>query len=89
MRLWRHFVILIFKKLGSFLMEKKKYNRLKAVLAETGKLNKDVAIHLKVTEETVSRWASNSAQPSIDRLFQIADFLKIDVRTLLVPNLKE
>ena len=69
-------------------MERKKFNRIKAVLAETGKLNKDVAIHVKVTEETVSRWASNSAQPSIERLFQIADYLKVDVRTLLVSNLK-
>lgn len=69
-------------------MERKKYNRIKAVLAETDTLNKKVAEELKVTEETVSRWASNSAQPSIERLFQIADFLEVDVRTLLVSNLK-
>lgn len=68
-------------------MERKKFNRIKAVLAESGILNKEVANHLGVTEETTSRWASNSAQPSIERLFQIADFLKVDVRTLLVSNL--
>jgi putative transcriptional regulator len=69
-------------------MERKKFNRIKAVLAETDTLNKDVAEDLKVAEETVSRWVSNSAQPSIERLFQIAEFLKVDVRTLLVSNLK-
>ncbi len=68
-------------------MERKNLNRIKAVLAETRTYNKDVAKYLGVTEETASRWASNSAQPSIERLFQIADFLKVDVRTLLVSNL--
>jgi transcriptional regulator with XRE-family HTH domain len=81
-------IIFIFEKLGSFQMEKKVFNRIKAVLADTGKKNIDVAKNLKVKDETVSRWVSNSAQPSIERLYEIADFLEVDVRTLLIPNLK-
>ena len=69
-------------------MEKKKYNRIKAVLAEKSTLSKDLAKHLEVTDETASRWASNSAQPSIATLFQIANFLEVDVRTVLVSNLQ-
>jgi transcriptional regulator with XRE-family HTH domain len=69
-------------------MEKKVFNRIKAVLADTGKKNIDVAENLKVKDETVSRWVSNSSQPSIERLYEIADYLEVDVRTLLVPNLK-
>ena len=67
-------------------MDRKKYNRIKAVLAEKSILSKDLAKHLDVKEETASRWGSNFAQPSIERLFQIAEFLDVDVRTLLVSN---
>lgn len=83
------FGLFIFGKLGSFLMAKTIYNRLKAVLAEKGEKNKELAEHLGIANSTVSRWATNDAQPSIETLFKIADFLKVDVRTLLVSNLKE
>ena len=70
-------------------MKKVVFNRIKAVLAEEGKKNIHVAQHLGVKDTTVSRWVTNDSQPSIERLFEIADFLEVDVGTLLVSNLKE
>lgn len=67
-------------------MSKKVYNRIKAVLAEEGKSNKDLAQLVGVAEQTVSRWCTNSGQPSIETLYQIAKVLKRDVRDFLVAN---
>ncbi|MEP0713881.1 helix-turn-helix transcriptional regulator [Algoriphagus sp.] len=67
-------------------MKREIFNRIKAVLAEEGKKNIDLAKKLSVKDTTVSRWVTNDSQPSIERLFEIADFLEVDVRTLLVSN---
>lgn len=69
-------------------MGKRDLNRLKAVLAEKKIKSKVLASKLEVAESTVSNWATNNSQPSLETLFQIADFLEVDVRTLLVSNLK-
>ncbi|MCX6317853.1 MAG: helix-turn-helix transcriptional regulator [Bacteroidetes bacterium] len=69
-------------------MAKKNYNRLKVILAEKETTNKVLAIKLKTTAATVSRWCTNDAQPSLEKLYQIADVLNVDVRDLLVPNKK-
>jgi len=67
-------------------MSKKSFNRIKAVLAEEGKSNKDLAALVGVAVQTVSRWCTNSGQPSIEKLYEIAKVLKRDVRDFLVPN---
>src|SRR5882757_9458781 len=64
----------------------KKYNRIKVELTEAGKLNSELAAYLGVHASTVSDWCTNTNQPSIKDLYRIAEFLKIDVRNLLVPN---
>lgn len=70
-------------------MSKITYNRIKAVLAEKQKTNKDLADALKIAPETVSSWCTNSAQPSIKKLFDIAVFLGVEAGDLLasVKNL--
>jgi putative transcriptional regulator len=68
------------------LMAKKVYNRIKAILAETGQSSKELAAALKVSEQTVSRWCTNTRQPPIETLYEIAKVLKRDVRDFLVPN---
>lgn len=70
-------------------MSKITYNRIKAVLAEKQKTNKDLADALKIAPETVSSWCTNSAQPSIKKLFDIAVFLNVEAGDLLasVKNL--
>jgi len=64
--------------------KKKIYNKIKAVLAEQGTSSKELADILNVSEQTVSRWCTNSRQPSIEMLYEIADVLKRDVIDLLV-----
>jgi transcriptional regulator with XRE-family HTH domain len=63
-------------------------NRIKSALAEKNKSSKDLASHLSKTESTVSRWCTNEVQPSIETLYEISKFLKIDIRELLVSTAK-
>lgn len=67
-------------------MSRTNYNRIKAALAEKNKSNKDLADALNLAPETVSSWCTNSAQPSIKRLFDIATYLDVEAGTLLVSN---
>lgn len=61
-------------------------NRLKVVLAEQHKTNLWLAKMLGKDPATVSKWCTNTAQPSLETLNDIAECLNIDVRTLLNPN---
>jgi putative transcriptional regulator len=65
-------------------MKKARYNRIKVILAEKGVTNKKLAQALQVAQPTVSRWCTNDMQPSLETLYQIATYLKVDVRELLV-----
>jgi transcriptional regulator with XRE-family HTH domain len=67
-------------------MKKVEYNNLKIVLAKLGITEKDVAKGMKKSPVTVSRWCTNDQQPSLPMMFDIADFLKIDVMELIPPN---
>ena len=58
-------------------------NRLKAVLADAGKTNKWLAEQLGVNAATVSKWCTNSSQPSLDMLSKIAEALKVDYTELV------
>ena len=69
-------------------MAKRKYNRIKAILAEQGKSNKELAALLDLSERTVSRWSTNGRQPSVEMLYEIAKVLKVEVRELLVASMK-
>ena len=61
----------------------KQLNRLKVVLVEKNKSGKWLAGPLGKDPATISRWCSNSIQPSIETMAQIAEILNIDVRELL------
>jgi putative transcriptional regulator len=67
-------------------MAKINLNRLKSVLAEKNKTSKELAAHLDKTESTVSRWCTNEVQPSIETLYGISKWLKMDIRELLVST---
>lgn len=58
-------------------------NRIKVALAERQKTSKWLAEKLNKSETTVSRWASNKVQPSIEQLFEIAQLLNMDAKELL------
>lgn len=69
-------------------MAKKDLNRIKVILAEKKTTNKELAAALKITPATVSRWCTNDAQPTLEKLFQIAAILDVEVRELITSSKK-
>lgn len=61
-------------------------NRLKAVLAEQQKTGKWLAAQMGKSNCTVSKWCSNSVQPDLKTLNEIANILDIDVKDLIVSR---
>lgn len=61
----------------------KNINRLKVVLAEKGKTGKWLAEQLNKDQTTVSKWCTNTAQPSLETLKSIAEILDVDIRELI------
>lgn len=64
-------------------MENEKINRIKVVLVEKGKTGKWLAEQLGKNEATVSRWCSNTRQPSLEMLVQIAQVLRVNIKSLI------
>ena len=64
-------------------MESKDLNRLKVVLAENKRTNKWLAEQIGVDQATVSKWCTNSAQPNLENLMEIAKCLGVNVNELL------
>lgn len=58
-------------------------NRLKVVLAEKKRTNKWLAQQLGKDPATVSKWCTNTAQPGLETLREIANLLDIDIKDLL------
>lgn len=61
-------------------------NRLKAVLADSGKTNKWLAEQLSKDPVTISKWCTNTTQPDLQTLAKISGLLNIDIRELLVKR---
>ena len=61
----------------------KDINRLKVVLAEKKRTNKWLADALGKDPATVSKWCTNTAQPGLETLLEIARVLEVDVKDLL------
>lgn len=70
-------------------MSKLILNRLKSVLGEKNISSKQLANHLGKTESTVSSWCTNDVQPSVETLYTISKYLKVDIRELLVSTKNE
>lgn len=64
-------------------MGTEKINRIKVVLVEQGKTGKWLAGQLGKNEATISRWCSNTSQPSLEMLVQIANVLKVKTKDLI------
>ena len=64
-------------------MESKDLNRLKVVLAEKKRTNKWLAEQIGVDQATVSKWCTNSAQPNLENLMEVAKCLDVNVNELL------
>lgn len=63
-----------------------KLNRIKAVLAEKEKTSKWLAEQVGKSACTVSKWCSNSVQPDLNTLDQIASLLDVNIKDLLVDK---
>lgn len=61
----------------------KDFNRLKVVLAEKKKTNKWLAEQLGKDQAVISKWCTNTTQPTLEMLLQIAKVLEVDVRELI------
>lgn len=62
---------------------KEAINRIKVVLAEMNRTNKWLAEQLGKNVSTVSKWFTNSSQPSLEVLPDIARILDVEVSELL------
>ena len=64
-------------------MMSKEINRIKVVLVDKKRTNKWLAEQLDKDPATVSKWCTNSAQPSLEMLIKIANLLEVEVNELL------
>lgn len=62
---------------------KQDINRLKVVLVKKKRTNRWLAAQLGKNEATISKWCTNSTQPSLDDLVAIAKCLEVDMKDLL------
>lgn len=62
---------------------KESINRIKVVLAEKNRTNKWLAEQLGKDPATVSKWCTNSSQPAVETLIEIARVLNVEVGELL------
>ena len=67
----------------------KAVNRLKVVLVEQKKTGKWLAAQLGKDPSTVSKWCSNTTQPPLDMLVNIAKLLEVDIKELINEKNKE
>ena len=63
--------------------DNKALNRIKVVLAEKGKSNKWLAEEIGKGQATISKWCTNTAQPSLENLIEIAKCLDVEVNELI------
>ena len=63
--------------------EARDLNSLKVILAEKKKTNKWLAEQLGCAPTTVSKWCTNSSQPSLEAIEKIANLLDIDYTELI------
>ena len=69
-----------------FSMEKKVYkNRIRVVLADKMVTKTYLAEQLGVSKMTISRWCTNTTQPSAPQLIEISQISQCDLKDLYEP----
>ena len=61
----------------------KNLNRIKVMLVEKERTSKWLAEQLGKDPATVSKWCTNTSQPTLDILLKIADLLEVDYTELV------
>ena len=64
-------------------MDKQPLNRIKVMLAERMLTNKELAEMLGKDPATISKWVTNTSQPTLENLIEIARCLKCDMNDLV------
>ena len=64
-------------------METERINRIKVLLVEQNRTGKWLAEQLQKNEATISRWCSNTSQPSLEMLVKIATVLNVEPKDLI------
>ena len=67
----------------------KEVNRIKVVLAEKRRTAKWLSEQIGKNPATVSKWCTNTVQPSMDALLDIANALEMNIQDLLLPTNKD
>lgn len=62
---------------------KEDINRIKVVLADKKRTNKWLAEQLGKDPATVSKWCTNTSQPGLETLVEIAKLLDVEVSDLI------
>ena len=61
----------------------RKLNRIKTVLVDKGKSNKWLAEQLGKDPATISKWCTNTSQPSLEMMMTIAKLLQVELNDLV------
>ena len=64
-------------------MTKNDLNRLKEVLVEQHKTAKWLAEQMEKAPATISKWCTNTTQPSLEMLFKISELLQVPIQDLV------
>ncbi len=67
-------------------MMAKDINRIKVVLVEKKRTNKWLAEQLGKDPATVSKWCTNSCQPTLETLIKISQLLDVELNSLVHVN---
>ena len=63
--------------------DSKQINRIKVMLSEKRRTNKWLAESLGKDPATVSKWCTNSSQPTLETLLKIAELLEVNYTELV------
>lgn len=69
--------------------DQKDLNRIKVMLVEKKLTSKWLAEQLGKDRATVSKWCTNTSQPSLEVLLKIADLLGVEYTELIRRNIKQ
>ena len=61
----------------------RKLNRIKTVLVDKGKSNKWLAEQLSKDPATISKWCTNTSQPSLEMMMTVAKLLQVELNDLV------
>ena len=77
------FGVILHKSKSMKMAETKDINRIKVMLVEKKRSNKWLAEQLRKDPATVSKWCTNTSQPTIETLLKIAEVLEVHYTELV------